>query len=433
MKQWIAIVILFVMIFPANAQGNNQPTEGNIIDLGAGYSVVLPDGWDEPGLGVSPIFEIDEDFSPVFLVNSNDLYVRLISPATLSELFEAESDLPLGDVLLLALATIYQNDLRGLGPETVGVKDAELDNYDGVYFPVITLYEENHQVERWFFAVQVDDSGSYLIADFYRDGPTGVSDAESTAKALLDAVVAGTQATASSSETTGEPCFVSTETARTATVRVGPGTNRTALMFLAVGEQFTVTGRFVATDDTVWYQLDKAEVDPTSDAAELWLAQADVDEVGDCDLVGETAAPPIRPILGGGGSSAGGGSGGGSAPAGTLPQSGTWTLTLGSRGLVSCLGTNTVEFNTSEVYGNDISDVYSLTSNSSANTFVMGGQLFTPLPSGAYTGALSFNNGSVGINFYVQNTGFMGGELVYNENIQGLQCSFTIPLSASRN
>ena len=96
---------------------------------------------------------------------------------------------------------------------------------------------------------------------------------------------------------TAEPCFVSTETARTATVRVGPGTNRTALFFLDTDISYTVVGVNVLENSTVWFKLVKEEIDPSSGALEMWVAAADVEQTGDCENVGATAAPPIIPIL----------------------------------------------------------------------------------------------------------------------------------------
>lgn len=96
---------------------------------------------------------------------------------------------------------------------------------------------------------------------------------------------------------TAEPCFVSTETARTATVRVGPGTNRTALFFLATDKSYTVAGVNVLEGESVWFKLVKEEIDPDSGALEMWIAAADVEQTGDCENVGATAAPPIIPIL----------------------------------------------------------------------------------------------------------------------------------------
>ena len=93
-----------------------------------------------------------------------------------------------------------------------------------------------------------------------------------------------------------EACTVTAAAANSATVRVGPGENRTAITFLPADTAFTVLGVGEAADGSLWWKLDKAEVAPQSAAAELWVAQDDVTGSGDCAAVGAADAPPIIPI-----------------------------------------------------------------------------------------------------------------------------------------
>lgn len=88
-----------------------------------------------------------------------------------------------------------------------------------------------------------------------------------------------------------EPCFISAEGG--AALRVGPGLNRTIVAFLQSGQSSAAIGRFVGGDGSIWYQLDKAEVLPTSAANELWVSGAEVQTAGDCEAVADAAAPPI--------------------------------------------------------------------------------------------------------------------------------------------
>lgn len=418
------LLLILIGLLPSAAQA-----EATVVNLGGGYFAELPEGWEIVTNGDDFIYPVDEALEPTYLVSENGTEAVIVSPDSLKAAFADAGKIRLEEAFEIARLAVY-----GADSSEPNLLALPLDDHDAVVDIYIDERATN-SIRGGMYVLNVNNEGRYLLANVY-----GENSNESLPETMmiLKSITFdpnSVEAENSDSQASGEPCLVSTQTARTATVRVGPGENRTALLFLPVGNEFTVTGRIVLDDETVWYQLDKTQVDPNTSASELWVAQSLVDEVGDCALVGETSAPPIRPIMSAppatGGNNSGGG--GGSAPAGSLPQSGTWTMTLGSRGLVSCLGTNTVEFNTSQVYGSDLSDTYNLTANPSTDSFVMGGQAFTRLPSGAFTGALSFNNGSVGINFYVQNTGFMSGELVYNENIQGLQCSFTIPLSASRN
>lgn len=134
---------------------------------------------------------------------------------------------------------------------------------------------------------------------------------------------------------TPRTCGVSTAAERTVTVRVGPGTNRTSIMFLPAGEPFGVMGMGYANDDSVWLRLNKEEVAPNSSANELWVAQDDVMLSGNCIVMELLTAPPLIPIIaappantetsstGGEGEDTG-------APAATISggiQAGTWLIT----------------------------------------------------------------------------------------------------------
>ena len=93
-------------------------------------------------------------------------------------------------------------------------------------------------------------------------------------------------------ETEPVPCTVSTDTAFSAGLRVGPGENRTQRAWLQPNQAVTVTG---VSDDGEWWQLDKFEAFPSgaNSVVELWVHVNDVTATGDCDNVGEASAPPI--------------------------------------------------------------------------------------------------------------------------------------------
>lgn len=94
----------------------------------------------------------------------------------------------------------------------------------------------------------------------------------------------------------GEACVISTDSADTARVRVGPGENRTSVSFLAAGQDFVVLGSFEDDAGGIWYQLDKEEAAPGRAINEAWVAASDVDSTGDCENIAEADAPPIIPI-----------------------------------------------------------------------------------------------------------------------------------------
>jgi hypothetical protein len=93
-------------------------------------------------------------------------------------------------------------------------------------------------------------------------------------------------------ETESVPCTVSTDTAFSAGLRVGPGENRTQRAWLTPNQPVTVTG---VSDDGEWWQLDKFEAFPSgaNSVVELWVNVNDVTATGDCANVGAADAPPI--------------------------------------------------------------------------------------------------------------------------------------------
>ncbi len=73
-------------------------------------------------------------------------------------------------------------------------------------------------------------------------------------------------------------------------VRVGPGYGRSTYTYMSPGVDFTVTGQYTDNSGVIWWQLDKAQVDPGFTGESLWVAEADVNEQGSCALVA-TATP----------------------------------------------------------------------------------------------------------------------------------------------
>jgi hypothetical protein len=79
-------------------------------------------------------------------------------------------------------------------------------------------------------------------------------------------------------------------------VRVGPGENRGALLHLPAIQSFHVLGQATAEDGSLWWQLDAEEVAPNRSANEVWVAQNEVSERGECEQITESTSPPIIPI-----------------------------------------------------------------------------------------------------------------------------------------
>jgi len=91
---------------------------------------------------------------------------------------------------------------------------------------------------------------------------------------------------------TPTPCTISTTKVDVIT-RVGPGTNRGTFVFLEPNRPIEVTGKKIVSEET-WWQLDKFQVTSAARSVnELWVAESEVTENGDCDLVIDVDAPPV--------------------------------------------------------------------------------------------------------------------------------------------
>lgn len=120
-----------------------------------------------------------------------------------------------------------------------------------------------------------------------------------------------------------EPCTVSTDKGRTAAVRIGPGTNRTAIAFLTPNTDYTVLDQTTLKDGSKWWKLDKDQAAPNKSIQEAWVSQDQVVTKGGCDNL-SGGVPPTQPPP---------------TPATAMvPNGGTWTLTIGPDLEVDCGG-----------------------------------------------------------------------------------------------
>ncbi len=111
----------------------------------------------------------------------------------------------------------------------------------------------------------------------------------------LAPVVAETRArrspTATATATPQRPCVVRTTRANSVAARVGPGTNRTSLVFMPANQDIRVTGQAAAFDNSMWWQI---EIPGRSGL--VWVPQQEVSASGACNNVPMVAPPPIIPI-----------------------------------------------------------------------------------------------------------------------------------------
>ena len=92
---------------------------------------------------------------------------------------------------------------------------------------------------------------------------------------------------------TAQLCRIETEAANTVQVRVGPGLNRSVVVFLAAGEAFEVISQRRSDEDgLLWYELNTDAAAPGKLILEAWVQADLVQASGRCDLVIDRLSPP---------------------------------------------------------------------------------------------------------------------------------------------
>ncbi len=240
-----------------------------------------------------------------------------------------EESTPL-DVLVGAAAVLLEE--QGIEFDQEAIEETENNGRSAVRYDYVN--EEYGRVGV-FIAVEMSDGSPGLVN--ISSPPDEFEDVEETALAVIASFDAG-----GFSLNIDIPddifCTVSTDQSDTVRVRVGPGTNRSAIIFLPTYREFAVMGQAEASDGSLWWKLNKEEVAPNKMAAEVWVAQDEVESAGNCENVADVAAPPIIPIVAP--PSAGEGE---DAVEGILPTPGRWTVRV-SIAQITCPGVGTVTF-----------------------------------------------------------------------------------------
>lgn len=422
LRPLFTLLVLAVFALPALAQPKDSP----LITLDGGYTLTIPAGWARGEWGDDGV-----------LFESGDSAIVMLDPATMDGYVRASARDDIAEALIAAYDSYFGDRLA----------EADLEIFEFAGYPAA----------QWFFEDDAGNEGVFITADL-GDGafvafdivaPAGErDDAIEAADKLLASlttggVTSGTSSTTSGSAGSGEPCVVSVESANSAALRVGPGTNRSSVAFLPAGEEFAVIGSATANDGSAWFKLDKAEAAPRSAANEIWVARADVDETGDCDAVADAAPPPVVPILNNpppatpapGGSSESGTTT--TTNTGTRPQQGIWTIVFARQSNVSCEGFANQTINTSDAWTDWDESDYSYSGDlffSGAN-IVFAGDTFRPTGSPNqyvtnYQLTGSFNN-QLYITFTSPTT--FSAALTGNGIFDGVACSGTTGGSGQRN
>ncbi|MCB9435756.1 MAG: hypothetical protein H6673_02025 [Anaerolineales bacterium] len=298
MKRLILILmtcLLVPIVFTAFAQDGFQSVE-----FDGNYGISVPDDW-----------EVSEE-DGIFYIGSDEAYLLIAPPLLLEDSFEFDADSDIAERMQQVYVQLFEVEVPDdeVVLEKLGRRDVALvwftteDDEEG-----LSLLIEMSDGAFGFLEIYVP-TGTY---DDYEDL---IWDIAFTFDVLRDTVDAGS----------GEPCQISTIEEGAIPLRVGPGENRSSILFLPADEEFEVLGQAEANDDSLWYKLDVDVIAPESGARELWVAADDVDTVGDCASVGDAVAPPVIPVAPG--QTVGGGAGAPEAGE-VVPQEGAWTAVLG--------------------------------------------------------------------------------------------------------
>jgi hypothetical protein len=432
MKRLILVAcVLFVLPVMAFARDTTLP---QVLDLGSGYSVSLPADWT-----------ISTNKDGAATVTSNDFGMTILAPTYVDALglnLNAKSNVVNALIALDALPpnpiTIKASDVQKVsyGSRTAAVYTYTIDSTTDGMDLVIPMgsgapgYMALAANKGQFTAKS--STISAIITSFDKTSTSGTG--STTATGTEEAGASGA-ATGGGSEVN---CTVSADSANSAQLRVGPGTNRGAISFLPVGIEVTVTGRIVLKDNSVWYQLDKNEAAPKgTSASELWVAATDITPSGDCEHVGDTSAPPVipgnvapPPSTNGTGNP---GAGDQSAAPGSVPNPGRWTITYNPTTNISCQGTRNVPVDSNEVYAS-LTYVYFI-QGVDANSFKYGGDLMTRIPgTNSFSGSFTFDDGTnMQARYDLVSPTLMAGQEVGNLVVDGTPCSGTVLVTLTRN
>jgi hypothetical protein len=398
----LTLVLLSAFALPTMAQDERTELTGD-------YSVILPEGWEASrDRNDGNTFEKDDSVLVIFDPREVELRLRPNAP---DEVMDAA-------IRFFSLNYDFTIEEDWFEAERVGGKEAVRWDY---------VFEGDDDTEGMYIFARWGDE-LYAAVDVWGPGSeaeANLADARAIFRSLQD----------DSNPPSGEACTVSTDQARTVSLRVGPGFNRTSVAFLPDGEDFDVLGQSSDDEGNLWYQLDKEQAAPSTSANEIWVLSDEVNSAGDCASVVDADAPPIVPITQGGGGSAGGSQGGGDP--GAQPAAGGWTITFSRTSNASCAGTGNFVLPTVDMWEGwteaDFTASASLTFT--GNGFIFDGTRFTLREGATYIGTWSFADGrNTQMYATVLSSTQIVGQMVGNATASdGTACSASTDFNLTKN
>ncbi len=415
MKALLGFLLLLLMVVPlaVSAQATTQT-----LTLDSDYTITVPSDW-----------KMTKNDDGSYTLAGSNLAVAVTTPVRLHAMsvnFTSKTGIVDVENALVTLFDGVQLDNSDIQKTFFGAREA-----------AVYTYTDNNTSDQFEVALKLSDgSFGYLSFSVVKGQLSSLRTEINVIASSFDSTKpAATEETGTSGETgsVAVTCTVSTDKANSAQLRVGPGKNRGAIAFLPANTDVTVTGRIQLDDGSVWYQLDKSEAAPKGTAAsQLWVSADVVNVSGDCDQVGDTAAPPVIPgvvapptAAPGGGSNSGGATSASASP-GALPNSGGWVLVLDQTTNASCLGTQNFPVPTSQLftpttYGDTIVI-------KDAGSFYYSSDTFTRIPgTNSFEGTFTYSDGSIAqVRFDLISANQMTGHITANYTLQGHQCSETV-------
>lgn len=406
----LLLFLTFALPLAAAAQDVTQS-----VDLGDGYTIAVPADWDVTKL-----------HDGAFTLSSDTI---TLSVTTATRLSAIDTNFPANtNVVDVLVALAFPFEGADLAPESV--QKTRFDNRPAAVY----INSTDDTIDKLYAAVTLSD-GTFGYLSF-----SGAKDDFAAFSGQIDDIIASFDSDSVVTPNTvvaNAVCTVTIDTANTAQLRVGPGTNRGAISFLPANADVTVTGRIELDDGGIWFQLDKSEAAPNgTPAAELWVNAEDVITSGDCEHVGETAAPPVIPntvVQPPPAQSGENPSENSPAPSpGALPAAGGWILVLNPVLNASCQGGDNYTFNTDDyftptTYGDTVVI-------RDAGSFYYGGEVFTRIAgTNSFTGSFTYADGSVApVRFNLVSASQMTGSVTLNYDIEGTPCSETASFVSNR-
>jgi hypothetical protein len=386
----LIVAVLLVLCVSSTALAQADLSETFVSEDGS-FSFAYPAGWEA--------IEIDPG---VAILNGDELTLTFYGPGYVAESIVTDADDLQGTLKsFLSSGGLHPENLESLTVDDREIATAEVEALAGVGTAFGIIFNDGMGVVQAVIPDESIEDAAPLVLDIVASfGPAEEGDAGSSLAGAVQAAAAASL---------NVDCSVRTNQERFASLRVGPGTNRTAMLFLPSNRDFDVLGQAEADDGALWWKLDKAQVAPDSAAAELWVDQSQVTATDDCAQVPNVEPPPIIPIV---------------TSSNILPTPGTWnTTTHATRITCPGMGPITVDI--------EIPDsTASVSTASGGGVLVLDGERLNRTAPGVYVG--TFDSPELGGAFTFTLRVVSANQIAAEMSGATQGCDFVLPITLTR-